>query len=157
MNLGPTPKEAIGRLRLKLEALKNGEGIPESRQGTPEQMRGHYRWIETYLNRAEEELENLRSENLDFVKVLIHAAEYRWVIALYTPHIMSDEKRLAGLRKPRKPEIDKWMDRQLSRDSELKSPEAWRRAPEWITDDIGYDRFAKRMTKARKRRKEKPE
>lgn len=63
-----------------------------------------------------------------------------------------DTKRQAGPHKPKRPEIDSWIDRQLQIDASAKSPELWSGAPGWITDQIGERRFAARVTQARKRR-----
>jgi len=146
------PEEALHKYRRQLEALKTGEGIEDCNRVDPDLMRSHFTMIEKYLDRAEEELQKITPENLDFFHTLIQAAEMRLLIAFYMPHIMRDEKRLLALSKPRFPECDEWMDRQLTRDPDLKSPAAWQRAPDWITDRIEYDRFAKRMTAARKKR-----
>jgi hypothetical protein len=74
--------------------------------------------------------------------------------ALYldaAPRVTRDNARQAGTRKGRRPEIDDWIDRQLSADPRGKTPDLWKRAPEWLTDQIGPDRFAKRVTASRKR------
>lgn len=67
------------------------------------------------------------------------------------PLAQRDAKRQAGTRKPRRPKIDAWIEAQLTRDPDAKAPTLWGRAPEWIQDDIGPDRFAKRVTKCRKK------
>lgn len=64
-----------------------------------------------------------------------------------------DAKRQAGTRKPRRPKVDAWIDKQLNRDPGAKSPALWTAAPGWLKDQIQSDRFAKRVTKARKSRK----
>lgn len=64
-----------------------------------------------------------------------------------------DKQRQRGTRKPRRPEIDEWFDEQLDRRPGVKSPQLWAEAPDWITDQIEFDRFKKRLTEARKRRK----
>jgi hypothetical protein len=62
-----------------------------------------------------------------------------------------DKKRQAGTRKERRPDITAWISAQLRRDPRAKSPDLWARAPEYITEQIGQDRFAKRVTACRKR------
>jgi hypothetical protein len=62
-----------------------------------------------------------------------------------------DLARQAGTRKPRRPEVDKWIDEALKRDSSARAPALWANAPQWLTDQIGEDRFKKRVTAARKR------
>lgn len=69
------------------------------------------------------------------------------------PLAARDQKRQEGTKKKRRIDIDAWMDRQLDRDPSAKSPELWAEAPLWISDQIGFDRFRKRVTEARKRRK----
>lgn len=61
-----------------------------------------------------------------------------------------DKKRQAGTRKERRPEVTQWIAKQLQHDPHAKSPALWGRAPQWITDQIGQDRFAKRVTACRK-------
>lgn len=62
-----------------------------------------------------------------------------------------DAKRQAGTHKERRPEITEWIDQQLRRDPNAKSPDLWAQAPDWITDDIGERRFAARVSAARKK------
>lgn len=62
-----------------------------------------------------------------------------------------DQRRQFGTRKERRPKITQWITKQLARRPGVKSPELWTDAPDWITDDIGYDRFSKRVTAARKK------
>lgn len=62
-----------------------------------------------------------------------------------------DEKRQAGTRKERRPEVTEWIDKQLARDPHVKSPELWSRAPAWLKDQISIDRFKKRLTNRRKK------
>jgi hypothetical protein len=67
--------------------------------------------------------------------------------------LLRDRGRQEGTRKPRRPEVDAWIDGQLKANPAAKSPALWGDAPEWITEQIGEDRFAKRVTAARKRGK----
>jgi len=67
--------------------------------------------------------------------------------------VARDAKRQAGTRKPRRPDIDEWLNAQLDKDSGAKAPGLWSVAPDWITDAIGEDAFKKRVTVARKLRR----
>ena len=67
------------------------------------------------------------------------------------PLARRDAKRQAGTRKPRRPEVDDWIATQLRRNPAAKCPALWASAPDWLTDQIGEDRFKKRVTDARKR------
>jgi hypothetical protein len=74
--------------------------------------------------------------------------------ALYldaAPKVIRDNKRQNALKQPRRPDIDDWLESQLKADPAAKSPYLWDIAPEWLTDQIGIDRFKKRVTAARKR------
>lgn len=64
-----------------------------------------------------------------------------------------DARRQQGTRKPRRPEVNEWIERQLGREPGAKSPELWSRRPDWMEDQVGYDRFSKRVTIVRKRLK----
>jgi len=66
------------------------------------------------------------------------------------PLARRDQKRQDGTKKERRPDISDWIIRRLGRDPAAKSPALWAEAPEWITDQIGYERFSKRVTGARK-------
>jgi hypothetical protein len=68
-----------------------------------------------------------------------------------TPKAQRDDRRQAGTKKERRPGITEWIEQRLAGDSGAKSPQLWADAPEWITDEIGYERFSKRVTKARKK------
>jgi hypothetical protein len=69
------------------------------------------------------------------------------------PLAQRDEKRQAGTKKPRKSKLTEWIESKLSRDPGAKSPQLWADAPQWIEDQIGEDRFKKRVTAARKKLK----
>jgi hypothetical protein len=71
------------------------------------------------------------------------------------PLAAHEHKRLTGSRKPRRPKINAWILTQLAYDPDAKSPDLWRRAPSWITDQIGQRRFANRVTDCRKIRASK--
>ena len=66
------------------------------------------------------------------------------------PFVERDKKRQEGTKKERRPEITKWIAKQLQADPTAQSPDLWAKVPEWIEDEIGYDRFAKRVTQGRK-------
>jgi hypothetical protein len=61
-----------------------------------------------------------------------------------------DAARQEGTKKERRPDITEWISSQLGRDSAIKASELWSRAPEWITEQLGFDRFRKRVSTARK-------
>lgn len=66
------------------------------------------------------------------------------------PKARRDEARQQGTKKERRPEITKWITAQLQAAPDAKSPDLWKAAPEWLTEQISYDRFSKRVTAARK-------
>ncbi len=66
------------------------------------------------------------------------------------PLARRDKKRQDGTTKERRPEINEWIKKMLRRAPGAKSPALWEGAPDWITDQIGYDRFSKRVTEVRK-------
>jgi hypothetical protein len=75
--------------------------------------------------------------------------------AVLRPKAARDDKRQAGTQKKRRPEINEWIADQLKRDPKVKSPELWKRRPDWIAnpreyDPIGYRAFAQRVTDVRK-------
>lgn len=60
----------------------------------------------------------------------------------------------AARRKPKRPELQRWIDSQVIKAMDETARELWVRAPSWITDPddgIGFDRFTKRVTAARKK------
>ena len=80
-------------------------------------------------------------------------ADQLLMLASLEPRIVRDNKRQAGTKAPRFPECDEWMDAQLRRQPDAKAPDLWKRAPDWISDRLAYDRFSKRVTAARKRKR----
>jgi len=61
--------------------------------------------------------------------------------------------RRQAARRPRKPELEQWIDRHLASDATQKSPDLWINLPTCFKDEISYGRFAKRVTARRKIRK----
>ena len=96
------------------------------RENNQDVMRGHLEWMSLRRRAIEREMALL-------------------------PLAQRDTARQGGTRKPRRPMVDEWIDGMLKANPVAKSPELWSAAPDWITDQIGKDRFAKRVTKARKR------
>lgn len=70
------------------------------------------------------------------------------------PLAQRDKKRQDGTRKERRPDITEWIEKKLNGNPAAKSPDLWASAPEWITDQIGYERFSKRVTNVRKAKKD---
>lgn len=66
------------------------------------------------------------------------------------PFVKRDAQRQEGTKKPKRPEVNDWIEKKLKADNGMKSPELWGMAPDWITDQIGIDRFKKRVTAVRK-------
>jgi hypothetical protein len=65
--------------------------------------------------------------------------------------IKRDEKRQAGTRKEKRPKITSWIEKRLKYNPHEKSPDMWSDAPDFITDQISYHRFSKRVTGVRKK------
>lgn len=73
--------------------------------------------------------------------------------AVKAKFVARDLSRQNGTRKPRRPDVDKWIDQQLESNPDARAPALWAAAPERITEQLGEDRFAKRVTAARKRKR----
>lgn len=132
-----TPRATIDRLREGIAAL------PDSRLKTAAQER---------LNEAAALIDEQGNVgNVWFFDRITEDARRTAREAVFLPLLQRDRDRQNGTRKPKRPEIDAWIDGQLKRNGAAKSPALWQNAPDWITDQIGFDRFAKRVTKARKR------
>lgn len=67
------------------------------------------------------------------------------------PKAARDDKRQAGTRKKRQrwPEVNDWIDAQLRRDPNAKSPDLWQRRPDYIRDPHGCDPISVRTFEAR--------
>lgn len=76
--------------------------------------------------------------------------EYRAEIEAAAKAINRIERLDEKNREPRRPDVDEWIRKQLASDPSIKSPELWDRAPGTIKDQLGPDRFKKRVTKVRK-------
>lgn len=138
--------EPENRLALYREKL---EGLPQISKLPPDRLEVFTRDIRQSLDLAEKRIK----ANADYHEIngLLEEARHGLLNAIYEPMVKRDSERQKGTHKPRFPECDDWMDNQLRRHQGAKSPALWRHAPDWITDRIGYDRFAKRVTAARKR------
>lgn len=108
-------------LRVRRELAE--DALRENKQDV---MRGHLEWM--YLRRRAIERETA-----------------------LLPLAKRDAARQEGTRKRRRRDVDAWIDAQLKANPAAKSPALWSAAPEWITEQIGEERFAKRVTDARKR------
>ena len=78
------------------------------------------------------------------------ASDTFWKVTNAAGMISRDGARQKGTRKPRRPQINEWIAKKLKANPAAKSPELWSGAPGWITDDIGFERFSKRVTEVRK-------
>jgi hypothetical protein len=63
---------------------------------------------------------------------------------------LRDFRRQEGTRRERRPKITLWIQAQLKRQPDLSREQLWQDAPESITDEIGQDRFFKRVSDQRK-------
>lgn len=83
----------------------------------------------------------------------IAGAEAAAILLKAAPSVIRDNKRQAGTRKPKRPEVQKWIDDAVARDPAATAKELWGKRPGWLDDQIGFDRFQKRVTAARKTRR----
>jgi len=56
-----------------------------------------------------------------------------------------------GRKLPKRREVQKWIDAEVAKKTAETAKKLWSRAPDWLTDQIGFDRFQKRFTQARKK------
>jgi hypothetical protein len=68
-------------------------------------------------------------------------------------HALAGMALTTARTKPRRQDINDWISRQLRRNPDAKSPALWAEAPDWLTDQIQFGRFEKRVTAVRKMRK----
>lgn len=54
-------------------------------------------------------------------------------------------------KKPKRAELQQWIDKQVSNRTGETAKQIWERAPQKFRDDIGFERFTKRVTAARKK------
>jgi hypothetical protein len=117
--------------------------LPDSDQKT---------WLVSAINFLIDHWDQIRLQQLK-TQVLAYSAS---VSQLEEAHeldssIVRDQRRQDGTRRPRRPNVDQWIEKKLTGEPNAKSPDLWRAAPEWITDDIGQRAFAARVTAARKK------
>lgn len=101
--------------------------------------------IERRIKQAREAIESGNEESLKQALFVLYQNFHR---LNHDTEIMNQHE---GRKKERRPEVTKWITNQLTRRPDSKSPELWADAPEWLTDQIGFDRFSKRVTAARKK------
>ncbi|HEY8682042.1 MAG TPA: hypothetical protein VIM06_02650 [Rhodanobacter sp.] len=112
--------------------------------GAREELMIRRQWAREALHANNEE--SVR-RHLEWLHLRRRGIEHEGVLL---PLAQRDEKRQAGTKKPRRPDIDQWIARQLELNPAARSPTLWNAAPDWITDYLGVDRFAKRVTAARR-------
>jgi hypothetical protein len=69
------------------------------------------------------------------------------------PIINRDNKRQIGVKKEKRPRITAWIKKKIKLNPDANTKDLWNEAPEWLTDEIGPERFKKRVTDVRKGRK----
>ncbi|MBN8727601.1 MAG: hypothetical protein J0H15_07840 [Xanthomonadales bacterium] len=141
MDLADSDGEAERRAILEMFEASDAAPRIDALRDLPE-LAGRVRWLEQRLASVGED------ERLYHRLIEAEAVAFR---VRAQPSLIRDRRRQDGTRKPRRPDIDAWMDGQLRRDPDVKAPELWERAPSWIKDQVALDRFKKRVTDARKR------
>lgn len=140
--------------------ISNNPEFSRNEERSPGQVADYMDEAANYLDEAESIIPALvpgpqqKSLWVAFLKTLdlAHRSIYR---ALRDPSISRDDVRQAATKKPRRPEINDWIKRQLLRQPDAKSPDLWNRAPDWITDQDHFDQaikfaaFARRVTTVR--------
>ncbi|QRP62696.1 hypothetical protein I6J77_11160 [Rhodanobacter sp. FDAARGOS 1247] len=95
----------------------------------------------------------LKDVRLKAFMIRLESAEKKSIYLDAAEPLIRDKARQEGTKKERRPDVTEWISAKLRRDPLAKSPELWSRAPEWLTDQIGYERFRKRVTAVRMGRK----
>lgn len=123
-------------------------GTPEARV---ERLRVHPQLVAS-ADKLAAKLEKTGGNASDRVLAEIAAAEHSALYLVAAPQAKRDKARQDGTKKPREPVagLQAWIDAQVKRATGETAGQLWERAPEWLTDAIGFDRFRKRVTAARK-------
>lgn len=146
--------EEIEFLRETLDLVRTGKELEEHNRPSEESLSLHGYIVGRCLDSAEDLLLGRpRTPPLTHAEALVEAARFRLLVVTHLTAVLRDESRINALKKPRFSDCNQWIDQQLAADPDAKSPDLWARAPDWITDRIGSERFRKRVTAARKRRK----
>jgi hypothetical protein len=114
--------------------------IPEGARATA--MRHRRALLEALERRDDEAI-------ADKVELMIRTV----VMAAGKRHAMAGVALTTARSKPRRQDINDWISQQLQRDPGAKSPALWDKAPDWLTDQIAFGRFQKRVTAVRKTQK----
>jgi len=143
--------EEIEFLHETVKIVRSGSEVAECNKPSSQSLEPHLYLVKHWLGQAEELISGLSDlSRIEHAEALVEAAGSRLLVVSVWPSVLRDESRLKALKQPRFPDRDRWFKDQLRRNPSAKSPELWERAPEWIRDEITYDRFRKRVTKARK-------
>ena len=65
------------------------------------------------------------------------------------PLAQRDKARQDGTKKERRPKITEWIDKAIDRFPEATREELWNEAPQWLIEQIGLERFKKRVSSRR--------
>lgn len=117
-----------------------------------ERLRRHAQLVSS-ADRLDRELIRLSGSADHRLHAEIASAEQQALYLDAAPKVIRDQVRQAGTRKERRPEITEWIDGRLALRLDENAAAMWAAAPEWLRDKIGIDRFKKRITKCKKRRK----
>lgn len=143
--------EEIEFLHETVKIVRSGSGVAECNRSSIESLKLHLYLVEHWLGQAEELISGPPDlSRIEHAEALVEAARSRLLVVSVWPSVLRDESRLEALKKPRFQACDRWIENQLRKIPAAKSPELWESAPDWIRDRIGYERFRKRVTKARK-------
>lgn len=83
-------------------------------------------------------------------QALWNACNFLHGALIHREPILAGRGIIEGRRKPKRPALQKWIEDQIGRNENETTREIWERAPARITDEIGFDRFTKRVSAARK-------
>lgn len=107
--------------------------------------------IKERAERLEAEIKNQNGQANPIQLASISGLETTALYLKAAPVVIRDNKRQEGTKKERRPNINAWINKQMKRTPKATRPELWDMAPDWLTDEIGRDRFLKRVSKVRKK------
>jgi hypothetical protein len=132
---------------------ENARLFREMRPDLPEDISKALNSAENFVRLAQASIKSGAAREAAFASMrAVHSVWWIEIKLGVIPRVRRDFNLQMSKRKAKRPELDKWIDQQFSADPTLKSPELWSRLPQRFKDNIGEDRFSKRVTAGRKRR-----
>lgn len=86
------------------------------------------------------------------ISFIVYGIALRWNALVNRAATQAGKKLDKARHMPKKPDVNKWIRKQLDAGTDETIKELYARAPDYVTDAVGLGRFEKRVAKERKKK-----